>query len=269
LLLLPGTPEVSGAFVAVTQGRVPGPNIERAAPSGCSVMKVRERSITISAVQPLPAGEASRRRGRPPNAEARDTRAALLEAALDLFARHGYAGTSIRAIARTVGLSESVIYKHFAKKQEIFDEVLYQAGTGLLIDQLAVIDPRLLAADDPAAFLRAMGEQLLAAWDEPRARRLTSVLARAVGDTHAQAIAAAGQVQQEIARVFAGWMEAGRIPAGRGTPTQLAWELFAGSAFVRLLYLHAEASPEIRRAGHQLIRTHIEFVIATVFTDAG
>jgi AcrR family transcriptional regulator len=208
-----------------------------------------------------------RRRGRPPKAVARDTRAELLEAALDLFARHGYAGTSIRAIAHAVGLSESVIYKHFANKQEIFDEVLYQAGTGLLIDRFAVIDPR-LAGTDPAAFLRTVGDQLLAAWDEPRARRMTSVLARAVGDTHAQVIAAAGQVQQEIAHLFAGWMEAGRIRAGRGTPTQLAWELFAASAFVRLLYLHAEASAETRRAGHQLIRTHIEFVIATVFTDA-
>ncbi|HET6754384.1 MAG TPA: TetR family transcriptional regulator [Jiangellaceae bacterium] len=198
---------------------------------------------------------------------ARDTRTELLEAALDLFARHGYAGTSIRAIARAVGRSESVIYKHFANKQEIFDEVLYQAGTGLLIDQFAVIDPR-LANTDPAAFLRAIGDQLLAAWDQPRARRLTSVLARAVGDTHARVIAAAGQVQQEIAHLFAGWVEAGRIPAGRGTPTQLAWELFAANAFVRLLYLHAEASPETRRVGHQLIRAHLEFVIATMFTDA-
>ncbi len=213
-------------------------------------------------VRPVP-----RRRGRPPKAEARDTRAELLEAALDLFARYGYAGTSIRAIARAVGLSESVIYKHFANKQEIFDEVLYQAGTGLFIDQLAVVDPR-LAGTDPAGFLRAMGDRLIAGWDEPRARRLTSVLARAVGDTHARVIAAAGQVQQEIARLFAGWMEAGRIPAGRGTPTQLAWELFAASAFVRLLYLHAEASQETRRAGHQLLRAHLEFVIATVFTDA-
>ena len=218
-------------------------------------------------MSPAPTREAPRRLGRPPKAEARDTRAELLEAALDLFAQHGYAGTSVRAIARAVGLSESVIYKHFANKQKIFDEVLYQAGTGLLIDQLAVIDPR-LAATDPAAFLRTMGDQLLAAWDEPRARRLTSVLARAVGDTHARAIAAAGRVQQEIARLFAGWMEAGRIPTGRATPTQLAWELFTASAFVRLMYLHAEASPETRRAGHRLIRTHVEFIIATAFTDA-
>jgi AcrR family transcriptional regulator len=208
--------------------------------------------------------EAQRRRGRPPKAEARDTRAALIDAALDLFALHGYAGTSIRAIARSVGLSESVIYKHFANKQAIFDEVLYQAGSGLLSDHLAAVDAR-LAATDPRAFLRAMGERLLATWDEPRARRLTGVLARAVGETHTRVIAAAEQVQQEIARLFTSWTESGLIPADRAAPAQLAWELFAASAFVRLLYLHAEASPHTRRAGHQLIRAHFEF-IATLIT---
>jgi hypothetical protein len=72
-------------------------------------------------------------------------------------------------------------------------------------------------------------------------------------------------VQQQMARLFAQWAQAGNIPADRGTPQQLAWELFAPSAFVRLLYLHAEAAPATRRAGHQLLRRHLEFFIATVF----
>jgi AcrR family transcriptional regulator len=211
--------------------------------------------------------QAPRRLGRPPRAEARDTRAALLEAALDLFARHGYAGTSIRTIAQAVGASDSVLYKHFANKQALFDQVLYQAGAGLLVDQLAVVEPR-LAATDPPAFLRAVTEQLLRAWDQPRARRLTSVLARAIGDTHTRVIAATGQVQQELARLFARWVQSGQLPADRGTPEQLAWELFAPSAFVRLLYLHAEAAPATRRAGHQLLRRHLEFFIATVFATS-
>jgi Bacterial regulatory proteins, tetR family len=98
---------------------------------------------------------------------------------LELFARHGYAGTSVRAIARAVGASQSVLYKHFANKQALFDQVLYQAGAGLLVDQLAEVDPR-LAATDPPAFLRAVTERLLRTWDQPRARRLTSVLGRSM-----------------------------------------------------------------------------------------
>jgi hypothetical protein len=78
-------------------------------------------------------------------------------------------------------------------------------------------------------------------------------------------IAVTGQVQQQLARLFAQWVQAGGIPADRGTPEQLAWELFAPSAFVRLLYLHTDAAPATRRAGHQLFRRHLEFFITTVF----
>ena len=160
-----------------------------------------------------------------------------------------------------------MVYKHFRSKRAIFDEVLYQAGAGLLVGEFAGLDPRL--ADDPPALLRAMGERLLTAWDKPRTRRLTSVLVRAIGDTHAQVIAAAGQVQQELAQLFVTWTGNGRIPAGRGTPEQLAWELFGGSAFIRLLYLHADATPATRREGHRLLRQHLDYFIATVFSDQG
>jgi len=54
-----------------------------------------------------------RRRGRPPKAAAGDTKEELLQAALALFAAKGYEGTSVRDIARSVGLSESVLYAHF------------------------------------------------------------------------------------------------------------------------------------------------------------
>src|ERR1700730_11096107 len=68
----------------------------------------------------------TRRPGRPRRVEPGDAKAALLAAALTLFARHGYAGTSIRAIAREVGLSESVLYAHFDSKRAIFEAVLAQ-----------------------------------------------------------------------------------------------------------------------------------------------
>jgi hypothetical protein len=68
-----------------------------------------------------------------------------------------------------------------------------------------------------------------------------------------------------MARLLAQWVRSGHIRDDRGTPEQLAWELFAPSAFVRLLYLHTEAAPATRRAGHQLLRRHLEFFISTVF----
>ncbi|SEG21504.1 DNA-binding transcriptional regulator, AcrR family [Nonomuraea solani] len=204
-----------------------------------------------------------RRPGRPPKSEAQDTKGALIEAALDLFARHGYGGTSVRAIAQATGLSESVLYRHFANKQAIFEEVLFQAGVGLFESQRAQVDPA-LAAHDPAAFLRALARNLVTAWTEPRNRLLTSVLVRAIGDSHLQVISTFKTAQEEMSHLIAHWIGAGLIPPDRGRPDQLAWELFAPAAFVRLLYLHAEADPDTQRAGHELVLAHAEFFIARV-----
>jgi AcrR family transcriptional regulator len=202
--------------------------------------------------------------GRPPAAEAGDTRAAVLNASLTLFARHGFSGTSVRAIARAVGVSDGALYRHFPSKQAIFDEVLRQAGAGLLTSVLSTVDTD-LAEHDPPAFLRAVSEALIKAWDSLQARQIASVLARALGDTHLEVIAATGGVRDQLARLFGRWIGEGRIDPARGTPDQLAWELFAPTAFVRLLYLHAEASSGTRRAGHELVRRHLEFFIGTVF----
>src|SRR4030095_14605815 len=43
----------------------------------------------------------------------------ILQVASALFARHGFAGTSTRDIAREVGISQPALYKHFGSKQEI------------------------------------------------------------------------------------------------------------------------------------------------------
>jgi AcrR family transcriptional regulator len=40
------------------------------------------------------------------------------------FSRAGFAGTSIRDLARTVGIRESSVYKHFASKQAILDALV-------------------------------------------------------------------------------------------------------------------------------------------------
>jgi len=51
----------------------------------------------------------------------RRTRERILAAALALFAGQGYAGTSIRDIAETVGVTKAALYYHFRSKEEILD----------------------------------------------------------------------------------------------------------------------------------------------------
>jgi len=62
-------------------------------------------------------------------------RAAIVDAALPLFARKGFAGTTTKELAVAAGVSEALLYKHFPTKRAIYDEILSlgsrRAGTDL------------------------------------------------------------------------------------------------------------------------------------------
>src|SRR5215510_14850305 len=47
------------------------------------------------------------------------TRERILDVALDLFVRKGYAETSLREIAAELGFSKAALYYHFESKQDI------------------------------------------------------------------------------------------------------------------------------------------------------
>ena len=51
------------------------------------------------------------------------TRGRILEAALQLFAKNGYAGTSIREIAAAAGVQSASLYAHFPSKEHILAEL--------------------------------------------------------------------------------------------------------------------------------------------------
>lgn len=211
-------------------------------------------------------GPTRRRPGRPPKTEAGDTKAELVEAALRLFAQKGYTGTSIRAIAREVGLSESVLYAHFASKQDIFDAAVAKLGPQGLASEADNLDPE-LADRDPAAYLRALVEHVLDAWDSPGARLFISLMARD-GLVHSTAMGSMiTRSMEDTSGLFRTWIDAGRIPADLGRPTDLAWALFGPIGQARLLWLHADASPDERRQARDRALRHTEVFIRAVFRD--
>lgn len=55
---------------------------------------------------------------------ANNTKERILEAALEMFSRYGYAGTNIRELTASLGLVKSGIYKHFESKEAIWNAVL-------------------------------------------------------------------------------------------------------------------------------------------------
>ena len=56
--------------------------------------------------------------------DAEGRRAAILEAALPLFARKGFAGTTTKEIAAAAGVSEALIFKHFPSKAALYEAIL-------------------------------------------------------------------------------------------------------------------------------------------------
>ncbi len=66
-----------------------------------------------------------------PDRKAERSRAAILDAALQLFSHRGYRGTSIRDIAAKAGVSIGNVYHHFLDKEGIFDRLLAQYWTAV------------------------------------------------------------------------------------------------------------------------------------------
>jgi AcrR family transcriptional regulator len=55
---------------------------------------------------------------------ASDTHAAITRAAAELMAIHGYGGTSMRDVARAVGMQMASLYYHFDSKQELLVHIM-------------------------------------------------------------------------------------------------------------------------------------------------
>jgi AcrR family transcriptional regulator len=77
------------------------------------------------------------------------TRAAILEEAMKLFARDGYAGAGMAELARRVGVRKASLYAHYRGKKEIFRGVFTQ-----VLEGYSAHLGRIESAADPGASLR-------------------------------------------------------------------------------------------------------------------
>ncbi len=79
-------------------------------------------------MSPIP--KPSRRLARR-TAEQEAQRRAILDAALDLFARHGFEGTSMRDVAEAAGFSVGHLYNLIGNKEALFEAVVLREGEEL------------------------------------------------------------------------------------------------------------------------------------------
>jgi AcrR family transcriptional regulator len=106
------------------------------------------------------------------------TRTRILDAALALFGRQGYGGTSIAAIAREAGVVSETIYATFGSKRGIIDGLVERAAPPQV---LAELDARWNArAGDPSAQLEVVADFSTQFWGRNDA--LATVFRRGTGD---------------------------------------------------------------------------------------
>lgn len=65
-----------------------------------------------------------------------ETRTRILKAALRLFARQGYDGTTTRDLAEAANVAEGTLFRHFSNKKAILIEVATQGWVEILTDLL-------------------------------------------------------------------------------------------------------------------------------------
>jgi AcrR family transcriptional regulator len=88
---------------------------------------------------------------------AAERRRELIEAAIRVFTEGSYRGTTTAEIARAAGISEPILYRHFASKRD-----LYLAALDHLWEQVRAGWVEVLASsDDPASSLEELGRRHL------------------------------------------------------------------------------------------------------------
>ncbi len=65
-----------------------------------------------------------------------EKRAAILDAAMELFPARGYDGASVEAIAQAAGVSKLTVYSHFADKEALFGAAVTECCAQLLPHRL-------------------------------------------------------------------------------------------------------------------------------------
>jgi AcrR family transcriptional regulator len=85
------------------------------------------------------------------SAEARKLQ--ILRVAVSLFSQRGFVGTTTKEIAQAAGVSEAMVFRHFATKQELYSAILdHKACSGDSMNPEQMVAEALKQKDDHAVF---------------------------------------------------------------------------------------------------------------------
>ena len=88
-----------------------------------------------------------------------DRRQQIIAAAMELFAKKGFRGTTTRDLATQAGVNEAIIFRYFKTKEELYSAIIeHKAGERELHREEL---ERLAALDNDEEFLQAVGRSFL------------------------------------------------------------------------------------------------------------
>lgn len=157
-------------------------------------------------------------------ASRRETRSAVIEAAGRLFTLHGYAATSVSAIAADAGVSAQTVYANFETKRGLLEALMHQRVSGAAPAPPFPAPPGESDPADPLEFLRRLaagGRRLF-----ERTSPIWPVVREAAASDPLIAEWWAGEMERRL-QIARGYVE--RLPAGTLKPNltpELAADIF-------------------------------------------
>src|SRR4029079_18535837 len=91
-----------------------------------------------------------------PRLSSENRRRQLLEHAVALFSQRGFSGTRTKDIAAACGVSEAILFRHFATKEDLYQAILATYKNEAGADQWLAEMKRLAAARDDAGFIQCL-----------------------------------------------------------------------------------------------------------------
>jgi AcrR family transcriptional regulator len=107
------------------------------------------KATTTIKSAPAPANQAS----GSSRMSAEERKLQILRVAVSLFSQRGFGGTTTREIAQASGVSEAMVFRHFATKQELYTAILdHKACSGDSMNPEQMVAEALKQKDDRAVF---------------------------------------------------------------------------------------------------------------------
>jgi len=189
----------------------------------------------------------------------KSTKDLILDVALDLFSEKGFAATSIREIAKGVGIRKSSIYNHFASKDDIF-RTLFSVFGAKTIKEIFESDDLRKKIDQPYEFFKTYARLIKEFLNNQEEQKLLKVMLIEHNSQIVQRIMKEkflGEDIEIIMGIFNEMIEKGLIKPY--DPLTLANQFIGPLVFIRIQHLLLSYESNDFSRIYNLIDEHIEF----------